>query len=99
MGEWNALLDQQAADYDGTHRESSVKRKRGSTEDDASLKKKIKTEQTEITYSKDDMKAIWKSGKLKSLTVKTLKDFLKSEKLVDTGLKADLIERVEEIFE
>lgn len=45
------------------------------------------------------MKAIHKSGKLKNLTVKNLKDFLKSQGLPDTGLKAVLIERVEEIYE
>jgi len=64
--------------------------------------KKVKKEKSEDNggeYSVADMKDIHQQGKVSKCTVKQLKDFLKNQGLTDTGLKAALVERVEEFFD
>lgn len=45
------------------------------------------------------MKALYQKNKVAACTVKDLKSFCKNQGLPETGLKAVLVERVEEFFE
>lgn len=77
-------------------------KKRGSAETTGPANKKAKKEHPEDDggkYSLDDMKTLTKKNKVPACSVKDLKDFCKNQGLPDTGLKAVLVERVEDFCE
>lgn len=58
--------------------------------------KRVKTEHG---TAEEDIRKLFETGKLSSLTVPQLKDFASSKKLLISGRKADLVERIEAWFE
>lgn len=80
---------------------AAATKKRSAAPTDGADKKRVKKEDIDfsVAFSVADMKVFVDQDKVSKLTVKQLKDFLKSQGLADTGLKAVLIERVEEFFE
>jgi ATP-dependent DNA helicase 2 subunit 1 len=76
----------------------SLKRERLATNGDASSSKKPKTEPGAVP---DDgqVRKLWDKGQVSKMTVPQLKDWLTGKKLPASGMKADLVERVEGWFE
>ena len=60
--------------------------------------KRVKTEPGQA-MGEDDMRELWKKGKVSTLTVVQLKDFCTIKQINVTGKKADLVERIEVWFE
>lgn len=98
--EWSDQLNKQAATITGSGPKSTLA-KRGAkdqnAEDDSG--KAPKKPKVEDGNSEDDLRKHFEKGTLSKLTLPVLKDFLTSRGRSAAGKKADLVERVEEVFE
>lgn len=66
------------------------------TNGDGGQGKRIKVENN---MAEEDARKLYETGKLSSLTVNQLKDFAAAKKILTSGRKADLVERIEAWFE
>jgi ATP-dependent DNA helicase 2 subunit 1 len=98
--EWGSVLErvfkEYQADYPdavapGSKRPTSTN---GHTVAASGAHKKVRTEGAG-TSGEEDIRKLWQKGQLSHLTVAQLKEFAATKKIVATGKKADIVEKIE----